>query len=98
MALYAVRDLITRRRLAGRPIPHEVLSLYAALDSASLFGRESDTAPAQLGDDFIGASEAAEIIGCSSRWVREIHADLDGRLVAGRWVFPRHVVVEYAQS
>ena len=45
----------------------------------------------------IGTAEAARILGCSPRYIRRIHADLDGRLIANRWFFDRKLVVEYGE-
>ncbi|WP_420220534.1 helix-turn-helix domain-containing protein [Mycobacterium marinum] len=46
----------------------------------------------------LSADEAAEILGCSTQWVRRIAADLDGRQVAGRWIFHRSAVMDYAEA
>ncbi|MFI6366040.1 hypothetical protein ACIBG0_25165 [Nocardia sp. NPDC050630] len=44
----------------------------------------------------IGAKEAARLIGCTDRQIRNLAADLDGRKVDGRWLFNRRVVLAYA--
>lgn len=59
-------------------------------------GTQICSAPAESGHDLIGAIEAAGIIGCSAEYVRRIHSDLDGRRIAGRWVFNRKDVQDYA--
>jgi hypothetical protein len=97
-ARYAVADLVARRRLAGRPVPAAVVALHRTLVAASGDGTEIGCRGEESGDDLIDAAAAAELLGCSSRWVRRIRADLGGRKVAGRWVFDRHTVVEYARA
>lgn len=98
-ALFAVADLVNRRRLEGRLVPDEVLALHRTLDIASAAGTESDDAPSQLGgDDLIDSNEAARLIGCSARWVCEIHADLDGRRSGRQWFFSRQRVIDYANE
>ena len=97
-----VEDLATSRCIAGRPVPRDVLEirrlLRGALFSSSL-GTESDGAAAELdGEDLIGPGQAAEILGCTPRWARKIHADLDGRRCGSQWVFRRQTVAEYARA
>lgn len=47
--------------------------------------------------DLIETAAAAEILGCSTRYVRRIGEDrLGGFRVAGRWVFNERVVRLYA--
>jgi hypothetical protein len=98
LSLYAVRDLMTRRTLGGQPIPK---GLGALLDEliTSAHGSESPTVPPQLvHNELIDTTEAAQILHCSPRWVRQIRNDLDGRNLNGRWIFKRHNVVDYAQE
>jgi hypothetical protein len=99
-ALFAVGDLVARRRLANRPVPAEVVALHRVLAVASDCGTEIGSGPEELGDDLIDADQAAEILGCTGRWVRSrrIRADLDGQKVGGAWVFRRQAVVEYARA
>jgi hypothetical protein len=98
LALYAVRDLVTRRTLGGQPIPHGFHALLNQLVTSDS-GSESPTAEPPLGDgELIGATRAAEILNCSARWVRAIRNDLDGQYVDGRWLFQRHTVVAYAEE
>jgi hypothetical protein len=97
-ALYAVRDLISRRVLGGQPVREEIKNLYEQLIAASAHGTRSETAEGESieEDDLIDTRQAAAIIGCSARWARRIHADLDGQKCGGRWVFRRQAVAEYA--
>lgn len=98
LALYAVTDLLTRRQRGGQPVPAGFYRFRQQLD-ASVYGSETDTPTAESVDDdedLIDTTEAAQILGCSDRWVRSIRSDLDGLNIGGRWVFRRHLVVEYA--
>lgn len=99
LALYAVTDLLTRRQRGGQSVPAGFYRFRQQLD-ASVNGSENDMPPAELvdGDEYlIDTTEAAQILGCSDRWVRTIRNDLDGLNIGGRWVFRRHIVVEYAE-
>lgn len=51
----------------------------------------------QQESELIGTTEAAQILGCSTRYVRRIHATLDGNRIGNTWTFPREVVEDYAQ-
>jgi hypothetical protein len=109
-AIYAVREVIALRRLGDRKIPPGVI----ALDRALWRGAEDELANALTSsdngtacdrcreywcpDDLIGPEEAAQILGCSARYVRKIASDLDGRLVGAMWVFHRPTVVAHAQA
>jgi hypothetical protein len=96
MTIYAVRDLITRRTLGGQRIPN---GFHAFLDQLATSADGSGTStdePRLTPDELIDTTEAATILKCSTRWIRQIHNDLDGRNVSGRWLFNRHIVVEYA--
>jgi hypothetical protein len=96
IALWAVRDLHTRRGLENR-VPPGLADLFHLLEAASVHGTENSYEAVELEDEFfIDSDEAAAILCCTPRWVRQIRADLDGRKIAGRWAFRRHAVVEYA--
>jgi hypothetical protein len=97
-ALWAVRDLHTRRGLENR-VPLGLADLFHLLEAASVHGTENSCDAVELEDEFfIDSDEAAAILCCTPRWVRHVHADLDGRKIAGRWAFRRHAVVEYAEE
>lgn len=99
-ALYAVRDLVVRRRLGGQPIRPEIRHLCHQLIAASARGTEDveDEATSQqwAPKDLIDTPQAAAILGCSTRWVRRIAAELDGYNCGGRWVFRRQAVTRHA--
>ena len=96
LLVYVIAEFIRRRQITGQLIPERVRSLLRAV---SAHGTD-DTAPAQESEpvDLIDTEQAAQILGCSSRRIRWIAADLDGEQIAGRWVFHRHNVIEYAQQ
>jgi hypothetical protein len=99
LLLWALHDVRARRKLDGRAgldTMRRLDALYHYLTSAG--GSEFDTAPEKLmADDLIDTEAAAELLACSTRWIREIRADLEGRKFAGRWLFPRQVVIEYVE-
>lgn len=96
LALYAVRDLLARRALGGQPIPTGLDRLHEQL-ATSAHGTENGVAERQsTTEELIDTTEAAAILNCSTRWVRQIRHDLDGQNISGRWVFKRQTVVEYA--
>ncbi len=66
------------------------------LARSSAYGTQTSSDTTESEHDLIGAHDAACILGCSARYVRRIHADLDGRQIAGRWVFDRKTVNDYA--
>jgi hypothetical protein len=97
LALYAVRDLISRRMLGNNPIPPGVHRLCHDLEAASLHGTRSQAAQEEWDpEELIDTAEAAAILNCSTRWVRQIRNDLDGHNISGRWIFRRQTVVDYA--
>lgn len=96
---YATRDLLTRRKLWGHPIPPGMDALERRLQAMSADGHESSSGAAELKQNtLIGAVEAATILGCSARHVRRIAADLEGQHVEGQWVFRRQDVAAYANA
>ena len=97
---YATRDLLTRRKLGGRPIPPGMDALERRLRATmSVGGHESDSSAAELNRNaLIGAVEAATLLGCSARHVRRIASDLEGQRVEGQWVFRRQDVAAYANA
>ncbi|RAU98772.1 hypothetical protein DQP58_04785 [Mycobacterium colombiense] len=99
-AHYALRDFIARRGLEKRPLPRRFYTLQARLVS---FVRETKTCAPQTHsassaeEELIDTAEAAAIIDRSPQWVRRIRAELGGRDIGGRYVFPRKTVVQYAE-
>lgn len=74
-----VTEMVLRRRQTGQPIPERVRSLLSYISAR---GHELCTETAQSkydqADD-IGTTEAASIIGCTTRTITRIASDLDGR-------------------
>lgn len=96
-ALFALTDVVDRRRLCGLPIPSAVVALRQKLEIASACGTENCSEAEPLVNDLIDSDEAARILGCTPRWVTKIGSDLDGKQVAGgRWIFHRRAVIDYA--
>lgn len=98
--LWAVSKFVRERQLHGIPIPPEVLYAHRWLTAMSVIGLEFDC-PAEESEpgELIGAEEAARLLGCSTRHVRRLAADLDGVRPSGRHlVFRRRSVIEYANA
>jgi hypothetical protein len=98
-ARHCVVETIRRRRWSGEPIPR---GLYALLAHLSNIGPERHvTEPGSVAAPpprWIDAHEAALIVGCSSRHIRRLAADLDGRRLRGVWIFDHQTVAEYAAA
>ncbi|MEV4127485.1 hypothetical protein [Nocardia sp. NPDC049707] len=94
-AYYAVAELMRRRRRTGEPIPDAIRVLFQRLDHEIRIGTDDEPDPRIHGDE-IGTDTAAAILGCTTRWIRKIAADLDGVRVGRTWVFSRAVVETYA--
>jgi hypothetical protein len=97
IAVWAVRDLHTRRGLENR-VPPGLADLFHRLEAASVHGTENDRDVVELEDEFfIDSDQAAAILGCTPRWVRHIHTDLDGVKIGRTWIFRRQTVTDYAE-
>ncbi len=93
-----VTEMILKRQRTGQPIPDRVRSL---LSYVSAYRHESRTETAQLThdeEDHIGTTEAANILGCTTRTITRIAHDLDGQKVGRDWIFQRCNVIEYAKG
>jgi len=101
-SLYCANEVIAERRRRGQPIPGWLREHHAGLATEWLMsesGHESDCGERPLAkDELIPVSEAAEILGISERQARRLSADLDGRIVGGRWVFSKSAVIEYGKE
>jgi hypothetical protein len=49
-------------------------------------------------EKLITARKAATILDLSKRQIHRLAADLDGRIVGGRWLFDLGTVTEYAEE
>jgi hypothetical protein len=98
-ARYCVSETVRRRLLAGIPVPAWLRTLDHHL-ARSVDGPETEVVQQQskLSDQPIDTAEAAAIIGCTDRHIRRIAADLDGQRIAGRWIFHRPNVTDYAEA
>jgi len=97
---YCAAALIRTRQRSGEPIPEWLRRHYRRLDAAmSRPGHESGSDGEQLEDDtLITARETAELPGKSKRQCQRIAADLDGKIIGGRWLFSRAAVIDYAEE
>jgi hypothetical protein len=65
--------------------------------AVSRSGHESDC-DAEESDAWLSAREAATQLGLSKRQTTRLAADLDGRIIDGRWIFSADAVTEYAKG
>lgn len=100
-ALNGARELIALHAHIKKPIPDGLHSAHKRL-AGSAHGTKScahqrQSAPLEA-EDLIDTTEAAAILGCSDRWVRDprFRGKIGGRDVGGRWLYPRQTVVEHA--
>ncbi|UQE75799.1 hypothetical protein MYK68_04085 [Gordonia sp. PP30] len=95
---YVVAEFVRRRQLCGQPVPERVRRLLAEVSAHGTSRRDAQPHSKPETDDLIDTAQAAQIIGVSTRRIRGIAADLDGQQIAGRWVFARRAVTEYAEA
>lgn len=103
MLHYAVRDLVARADLGIRPpLPVGFSDLNVRLAS-SVRGTKTcapqPQSPPSKAEELIDSAQAAAILCCSDRWVRDprFRDRLGGREIGGRWLYPRQTVVDHAQ-
>jgi len=97
-ARHCARIAASHYRHAGVELPQRLKEHLRVLEStpaSSAAGTECEAAQASSTHDLIGTDQAAQILGCSTRYVCRIAADLDGRRVSGRWSFDKQLVVAY---
>src|SRR5271167_1555009 len=110
--LFCVGESVSKRQMAGKPIPEWLIALHRRLSAAveldeALMSSAGSIVSAN-GQDFgrnvgqseekklITASEAAQILRVDARTVRRIAADLDGQFAGGRWLFDEMTCRSYA--
>jgi Helix-turn-helix domain len=99
---FCASEVIRERQRRGQPTPDWLRRHYARLDAEirmSESGHElsGDQGELEL-DELITASEVAQILGISKRQAQRLAADLDGKIVGGRWIFTRAAVIEYSEG
>ena len=101
-AYYCASEILRSRRLGGQPIPAWLRRWHARLDAELKLSRtrqDFDDAPAESGQElWIGTPEAAALLGWSLRQVQRRATDLEGRIIAGRYVFRESTVRTYAEE
>ena len=99
-ARYCARVVADHYRHIKVPLPPQLQEHLLQLENhnSSVTGTETQSSAAQSDHDLVGTVEAADILRCSREYVCRIATDLDGQLVAGRWLFQRHTVTEYANA
>lgn len=98
VALWVLAEFKRRRRIVGQPIPAAVADLHTHL-LMSGNGPAPEPARAQSKPaEQVDTHQAADLLGITPRHVRRIAADLDGQRIAGRWIFNRNNIIDYAES
>lgn len=111
----ALHQALTRCDVLGRPRPPAMVAAYNALRVSDVGPvRTPEPSPSVAGvtpptgtrsgldadAETIGTQEVADLLGVSTRHVRRLRGDLDGRIEGhvghGEWRFPRGVVERYA--
>lgn len=98
----AVRELVVHCRQSGRRVPEGYGALLTELEfqliSADGSRKPGDETELGRSAELIDTTEVATILGCTTRRVRQISTDLDGRRIGGIWLFDRKTVTEYADQ
>lgn len=97
IAFYCAAAAIRSRQVKEQPIPEQLHRhydrLYVAIRCMSHSGHENDGQPSQSEpDELITARQAATMLELTKRQVLRLAPDLDGRIIDGRWLFPRSSV------
>lgn len=103
--LCGTRDLMARCVFGGKPLPRLPRGFVTVHDRlvSSVRGTKSCAPQPQsspsAAEDYIDSTEAAAILDCTTRWVRDprFRVKIGGRDFGGRWLYPRQTVVEYAE-
>lgn len=102
--LYTAGALVRERRIAGQPVPREVVDLLAWADQEwrqpSPTRQEAVAVAVALDETVrrVGTTTAARMLGWTTRRVQR-HADmLGGQKIAGRLVFRVNDLRDYATS
>ncbi|WP_199253858.1 helix-turn-helix domain-containing protein [Mycolicibacterium mengxianglii] len=102
-ALFCVNEVIGWRQRFHQPAPSWMVQLARRFNTASLMsdtGHETGCDEPELESEFllIGSTEAAEILGLTTRHLGRLARDLDGEKISNRWLFNRNTVIEYAKE
>ena len=103
-AYYCASEILRSRRLGGQPIPAWLRRWHARLDAELKLSRtrqDFDAPAAELEaaqDLWIGTPEAAALLEWSQRQVQRRAPDLQGQMVAGRYMFRESVVRAYKEG
>ena len=97
-ARHAVAETIIRRTASGEPVPRELRIVLARLDDLLVIGSVVGTvfgAGSVKSEELLTVAEVAVLLGYSPEYVRRIAERLGGMKSGGRWLFPRHTVIEH---
>lgn len=99
-AYTCVAEVVRRRVRCGEPVPAWLRAHYARLDVQVRLSppRQDPEGSGAESEEWIGSSDAATLLGWTTRQVQRLAADLDGRIVAGRWMFRTDTVCAYREA
>lgn len=92
---YCVDVARRARRRTGLP-PVAAVEALAALVAAT--GQSDSTADTLVEPEGMTTTEAAALLGCSTRTATRLAPKLGGRLVGGRWLLDRQAVTEHKEG
>jgi hypothetical protein len=103
LALFCAEQELKARRAGKPPGPQpwnaELVRALELETATSGLGHPSDAAESDSeATEWVSTREAAVLLGLSKRQAQRLAADLDGRIIGGRWVFPLTAVAEYAEG
>lgn len=104
--LGGLRMVAAAHRANGLPVPERIRLLIQVceLELAPFRARASSAggsaevpfapeSPESVAEDLVDVGTAAELLGVTPRQIRNLREQLEGRKVAGRWVFDRDVLL-----
>jgi hypothetical protein len=102
--LSAAQSVVVKCLFGTMPTPRELETVHRGLTDLLIIAcaRESGSAcgseELKSVDDLVDTKTAAEEIGCSAQWVREIRDCLGAIRVGRDWRYPRRNVIDYANE
>lgn len=102
--LRSLQESVKAVRRMGLPVPERVQHLIGLCEAELRAYRATSVAGSpelpfepdlseSTAEDLVDVAEAARLLGVTPRQVRNLRDQLEGRKVAGRWVFDREVLL-----
>lgn len=84
---------VIRRYLQGRPPDAAAYQLAHKLETITTSANGTPKTPLRE-TEWVTTAEAAQVLGTSERWARELAPSIGGRKSGGRWLIPRDALPE----